>query len=65
MVAIAGCILADLAELAPPCVGVAGANAVRDDLAERLGTPTRTLTSVSGYTSVFSDTHAIDVILMS
>ncbi len=58
-------IVADLAELATPCVVVAGANAVRDDLAERLGTPTRTLTSVSGYTSVFSDTHAIDVILMS
>jgi len=58
-------IVADLAELATPCVVVAGANAVRDDLAERLGTPTRTLTSVSGYTSVFSDEHAIDVILMS
>jgi len=58
-------IVADLAELATSCVVVAGANAVRDDLAERLGTPTRTLTSVSGYTSVFSDTPAIDVILMS
>lgn len=58
-------IVADLAELATPCVVVAGANAVRDDLAERLGTPTRTLTSVSGYTSVFSDVQAIDVILMS
>ena len=58
-------IVADLAELATPCVVVAGANAMRDDLAERLGTPTRTLTSVSGYTSVFSDTQAIDVILMS
>ena len=58
-------IVADLAELATPCVVVAGANALRDDLAERLGTPTRTLTSVSGYTSVFSDVEAIDVILMS
>ena len=58
-------IVADLAALATPCVVVAGANAVRDDLAQRLGTPTRTLTSVSGYTSVFSDAQAIDVILMS
>ncbi len=58
-------IVADLAELATPCVIVVGANAVREELAERLGTPTRTLTSVSGYTSVFSDTQAIDLILMS
>ena len=58
-------IVADLAELTTPCVVVAGANAVRDDLAERLGTPTRTVTSVSGYTSVLSDTQAIDLILMS
>ena len=42
-----------------------GANAARDDLAERLGSPRRTLTSVSGYTSVYSDETALDVIMMA
>ena len=55
----------DLASIAEPCVVVLGANAVRDDLAARLGSSTRTLTSVSGYTSVFSDETALDVIMMA
>ena len=42
-----------------------GANAVRDDLAARLGSPRRTLTSVSGYVSVLSDETALDVIMMA
>ena len=58
-------IIADIAELDLPCVIVAGANALRDDLAERLGTPKKILTSTSGYTSVYSDEDAIDVILMA
>ena len=55
----------DLASIEAPCVVVLGANAVRDDLAARLGSSTRTLTSVSGYTSVFSDEIALDVIMMA
>ncbi len=55
----------DLASLGFPCVVVLGANAVRDRLAARLGTATRTLTSVSGYPSVFSDEAALDVIMMA
>ena len=55
----------DLAAVDAPCVVVLGANAVRDDLAARLGSSTRTLTSVSGYTSVFSDETALDVIMMA
>ena len=55
----------DLATLDAPCVVVLGANAVRDDLAARLGSSTRTLTSLSGYTSVFSDATALDVIMMA
>ncbi|MCY4220578.1 MAG: [LysW]-aminoadipate kinase [Thiotrichales bacterium] len=55
----------DLASVDAPCVVVLGANAVRDDLAARLGASTRTLTSVSGYTSVFSDETALDVIMMA
>ena len=55
----------DLADIDVPCIVVLGANAVRDGLAARLGSSTRTLTSVSGYTSVFSDETAIDVIMMA
>ena len=55
----------DIASMDTPCVVVLGANAVRNDLAARLGTPPRTLTSVSGYTSVFSDETALDVIMMA
>ena len=55
----------DLAAVDAPCVVVLGANAVRDDLAARLGSSTRTLTSLSGYTSVFSDETALDVIMMA
>jgi acetylglutamate/LysW-gamma-L-alpha-aminoadipate kinase len=58
-------IVADLAELDEPFVILHGANALRDDLAEQLGTQRETLTSVSGYTSVYSDAQAIDLILMS
>ena len=58
-------VAGDLASLDVPCVVVLGANAVRDDLAARLGSPRRTLTSVSGYTSVFSDEAALDVIMMA
>ena len=55
----------DLADIGVPCIVVLGANAVRDGLAARLGSSTRTLTSVSGYISVFSDETAIDVIMMA
>ncbi len=58
-------IVLDLASIDEPYVVVHGANVLRDDLAERLGTPKKVLTSISGYTSVFSDTVAIDTILMS
>ena len=43
---------------------VHGANAVRDAIAAKLGTPTQVVTSVSGYTSVLSDKAALDAILM-
>ena len=55
----------DIASIGDPCIVVLGANAVRDNLAARLGSSTRTLTSVSGYTSVFSDDTALDVIMMA
>ena len=58
-------IVRDLANLDGPVIVVLGANAVRDDIAERLGTPKKTLTSVSGYASVFSDEAAMDAIMMA
>ena len=57
-------IVEDLADLDGPAVVVLGANAVRDAIAERMGTPKKTITSVSGYSSVFSDEQAIDAIMM-
>jgi len=58
-------ILSDLAELGKSFVIVHGANALRDEIALRLGMEKKILTSVSGYSSVFSDEEAIDAILMS
>ncbi|MFQ5652652.1 MAG: [LysW]-aminoadipate kinase [bacterium] len=58
-------IIADLAELQDTFIVVHGANALRDRLAEALGTPRKVLTSVSGYTSVFSDETALDLLMMA
>ena len=54
----------DLTTLSEPFIIVHGANAVRDAIAEKMGYPTTTVTSVSGYSSVLSDAHAIDAIMM-
>lgn len=58
-------IAADLAENDEPFMIIHGANALRDRLAENLGLEKRTLTSLSGYESVYSDTEAINLILMA
>jgi acetylglutamate/LysW-gamma-L-alpha-aminoadipate kinase len=58
-------VVQDLASLTERFIIVHGANAVRDDLAAKLGHPTKTVTSVSGYISVLSDENAIDVIMMA
>lgn len=58
-------VIRDLAELDMPCIVVHGANALRDRVAEQMGMQKQVLTSVSGYSSVFSDQDAIDAILMS
>jgi len=55
----------DLAQLEQPFIIVHGANVLRDQLAKRLGMEKTVLTSVSGYSSVFSDQAALDVIMMS
>ncbi len=55
----------DLAALSQPCVVVHGANALRDELAQKLGVERRTLISVSGISSVYTDDDALDVMLMA
>ncbi|MDH3689118.1 MAG: [LysW]-aminoadipate kinase [Gammaproteobacteria bacterium] len=58
-------IVADLAELDHSCLIVHGANALRDQIAQQLGRQKTILTSVSGYSSVYSDERAIDLIMMT
>jgi acetylglutamate/LysW-gamma-L-alpha-aminoadipate kinase len=57
--------IADLATLPQPFIIVHGANVLRDQLGQKLGVEKTVLTSVSGYSSVFSDQAALDVIMMS
>jgi [amino group carrier protein]-L-2-aminoadipate 6-kinase len=58
-------VVEDLTGLHETFIIVHGANAVRDEIAARLGYPTKTVTSASGYSSVLSDTNAIDIIMMA
>jgi len=59
-------IIDDIAELKDEqLVIIHGANAYRDELAKRLNYDKKVITSVSGYSSVFSDDEAIDIQLMA
>ena len=61
-------VIADLAELSnngEQFIIVHGANAARDQLATDLGVEKRIVTSVSGYSSVFSDEKLIDLQMMA
>jgi acetylglutamate/LysW-gamma-L-alpha-aminoadipate kinase len=58
-------VINDLAAIREPYVIVHGANALRDKLAQDLGQPKQVLTSVKGYTSVYSDEKLIDVMMMA
>jgi [amino group carrier protein]-L-2-aminoadipate 6-kinase len=58
-------IIADLAEIKEQVMIVHGANALRDSLLVRLGIGKKVLTSVSGYSSVYTDTEALDVLIMT
>ncbi len=58
-------IVEDLVQIHEPYVIVHGANALRDKLAQDLGQPKQVLTSVSGYTSVYSDEKLLDVMMMA
>ncbi len=58
-------IVADLADLRESYIVVHGANALRDNLAQALAKPKKVLTSVSGYSSVYSDQDAVDLLMMA
>ncbi len=58
-------IIADLAELTEPFIIIHGANALRDELAEKLGIQKQVITSISGYSSVLSDAATIDLQMMA
>lgn len=58
-------IVQDLSHVGERFVIVHGANAARDRLAEALGQPKKVVTSVSGYSSVYSDEALIDQMMMA
>ncbi|NJD21946.1 MAG: [LysW]-aminoadipate kinase [Melioribacter sp.] len=58
-------IVSDLAALNEKFIIVHGANALRDDLAKKLGIEKKVVTSLSGYDSVFSDENTIDLAMMA
>ena len=58
-------IIEDLAELNEPFIIIHGANAFRDKLAVGLNKPKKVLTSISGYSSVYTDEEAMDVMMMA
>lgn len=58
-------IIGDLAELKEKFIIVHGANALRDELAQKLNYQKRIVISLSGYDSVFSDEHTIDLAMMA
>lgn len=58
-------IISDLAKMKDQFIIVHGANAIRDEIAEKMGKPKKVLTSLSGYSSVYSDDDAIDIIMMA
>lgn len=58
-------IIADLAELKEPFIIIHGANALRDELADKLGIQKQVITSISGYSSVLSDEATIDLQMMA
>ena len=59
-------IAEDIAELSKTqkVVVIHGASTRRDEIAQKLGIPTKTITSPSGISSVYTDSNAIDVFLM-
>lgn len=58
-------IIVDLKNIDQPFIVVHGANVLRDKIAKRLNHPTKTVISVSGYSSVLTDKDAMDIFIMT
>ena len=58
-------IAVDLATVNEKFIIVHGANALRDELAQKLGIEKKVVTSLSGYDSVLSDENTIDLMMMA
>lgn len=58
-------VIADLSTLNEKMIIVHGANALRDELAEKIGFKKKVVTSLSGYDSVLSDETTIDLMMMA
>ena len=58
-------IIKDLTELKEKFIIIHGANYYRDELADKLGIEKKIITSVSGYSSVYSDENAIELLMMA
>jgi len=55
----------DLKTLSQPTIIVHGANALRNQIARRMDIPIQEVTSLSGYSSVFSDQELVDLMMMT
>lgn len=58
-------IINDLVNLNEKFIIIHGANALRDELAEKLNKPKKVITSASGYSSVFTDEESLDIMIMA
>lgn len=58
-------IISDLAVLQEKFIIVHGANALRDELAKKMGYQKKVVTSLSGYDSVLSNEETIDLMMMA
>ncbi|MEG8945905.1 [LysW]-aminoadipate kinase [Rosettibacter firmus] len=58
-------IISDLASLNEKLIIVHGANALRDELAQKLNIQKKVVTSLSGYDSVLSNEETIDLMMMA
>ena len=58
-------IIKDLSSFNEKFIIVHGANAYRDELAEQLNAEKKVITSVKGYSSVFTNEKALDILIMA
>lgn len=58
-------IINDLVNLDEKFIIVHGANALRDEIADKLDKPKKVITSASGYSSVFTDAESLDIMMMA